>query len=134
MLAVGLNRAVRRDREEELDSVRSLGPHPADNEAVMVRKGRFGPYAQHGLRVANLPRDVSMDDMTLESAVALLAEKGKALKPKPGQKAKVAKPKVAKAAAKAAAAAKPATKKPAAKKKRPAAKKKAATPRKAGVA
>ena len=51
---------------------------------MVVRKGRFGPYAQHGTTVANLPRDLAMDDMTLESAVALLAEKGKVLKPKPG--------------------------------------------------
>jgi len=89
VLSVGLNRAVD-VMAKKLDSVRSLGPHPADKEPVMVRKGRFGPYAQHGLRVANLPRDLSMDDMTLESAVALLAEKGKVLKAKPGQKAKKA--------------------------------------------
>jgi len=98
VLSVGINRAVD-VMAKKLDSVRSLGPHPADNEAVMVRKGRFGPYAQHGLRVANLPREVAMEDMTLDSAVALLAEKGKVLKAKPGQKAKKAapaKPKVAK--------------------------------------
>jgi DNA topoisomerase-1 len=91
VLSVGINRAVD-VIAKKLDSVRSLGPHPADNEAVMVRKGRFGPYAQHGLRVANLPREVALEDMTLESAVALLAEKGKVLKAKPGQKAKKAAP------------------------------------------
>jgi len=128
VLSVGLNRAVD-VMAKKLDSVRSLGPHPADKEPVMVRKGRFGPYAQHGLRVANLPRDLSMDDMTLESAVALLAEKGKVLKAKPGQKAKKAAPaKAAKApkasapklpaekAAKKAVAKKPGAKKVAAKK------------------
>ena len=89
VLSVGLNRAVD-VMAKKLDSVRSLGPHPADKEPVMVRKGRFGPYAQHGLRVANLPRDVAMDDLTLDDAVALLAEKGKALKAKPGRKKAVA--------------------------------------------
>lgn len=83
----------------------------------MVRKGRFGPYAQHGSRVANLPRDMAMEDMTLEDAVALLAERGKALKPKPGQKKKAAvkpgvkpaaKPAAKKAPPKAAAKRKPA--------------------------
>ncbi|MBC7801151.1 MAG: type I DNA topoisomerase, partial [Gemmatimonadaceae bacterium] len=130
VLIVGLNRAVD-VMAKKLDSVRSLGPHPADSEAVMVRKGRFGPYAQHGLRVANLPRDVPMEDLTLDAAVALLAEKGKVLKAKPGQKAKkVAKPK----AAKAESAPKPAVKRPATKKK-PAPKKavpKVKTARKAG--
>ena len=91
VLSVGLNRAVD-VISKKLDSVRSLGPHPGDKEPVMVRKGRFGPYAQHGLHVANLPRDVAMEEMTLESAVALLAEKGKALKAKPGQKTKKAAP------------------------------------------
>ncbi len=127
VLSVGLNRAVD-VMAKKLDSVRSLGPHPADKEPVMVRKGRFGPYAQHGLRVANLPRDLSMDDMTLEDAVALLAEKGKVLKAKPGQKKKAAPAKAAKApkasapklpaekAAKKAVAKKPGVKKVAVKK------------------
>jgi len=124
VLSVGLNRAVD-VMAKKLDSVRSLGPHPADKEAVMVRKGRFGPYAQHGLRVANLPRDVAMEDLTLDDAVALLAEKGKVLKAKPGGKpkkavaAKAPKTKVAKPGAKRAApkkaAKKAVAKKPAAK-------------------
>ncbi len=116
VLVVGLNRAVDA-LAKKLDSVRSLGAHPADKEPVMVRKGRFGPYAQHGSRVANLPRDMAMEDMTLEDAVALLAERGKALKPKPGQKKKAAvkpgvkpaaKPAAKKAPPKAAAKRKPA--------------------------
>jgi DNA topoisomerase-1 len=90
VLAVGLNRAVD-VLAKKLASVRSMGPHPADREPVLVRKGRFGPYAQHGNRVATLPRDVLMDDITLEQAVALLAEKGKLLKPKPGAKGKAGK-------------------------------------------
>jgi DNA topoisomerase-1 len=102
---------------------------------VLVRKGRFGPYVQHGNTVANLPRELTMDDITLEQAVALLAEKGKTLKPRgfvarKGAKAapkaaaaKSAEPKVAKAPApKKAAAKKPVAKKKAAAKK-PAAKK-----------
>lgn len=44
------------------------------------RKGRFGPYAQHGQLIANLPKDQGMDDISLDDAVALLAEKGKPLK------------------------------------------------------
>ena len=133
VLIVGLNRAMD-VIAKKLDSVRSMGAHPKDGEAVTIRKGRFGPYAQHGLRVATLPRAVAMDAITLDETVALLAEKGKVLA-KPGAK-KVA-PKKAKAvvaaepraAPKKAVAKKPAkkaTKKPAAKK--PAAKKPASRP------
>jgi DNA topoisomerase-1 len=103
VLALGLNRAVD-VLARKLASVRSLGPHPADGEAVLVRKGRFGPYVQHANMVANLPRDVSMDEVTLEQAVALLAGKGKLLKAKGRGRKKAA----GKAAEKpAAAAAKP---------------------------
>ena len=137
VLAVGLNRAVDA-LAKKLDSIRTLGAHPADKEPVVVRKGRFGPYAQHGARVATLPRDVAMDDMTLDEAVALLAERGKVL-PKLGKNGKKAparkaasaeaKPAAAKKAAPAKAAAKKASaNKPAAKKKAPA-KKPAAKPR-----
>ncbi len=128
VLVVGVNRAVDL-LAKKLASVRTLGPHPKDKEPILVRKGRFGPYAQHGNTVANLPRDMTMDDMTLADAVALLAEKGKALKPRGGMK-KGAKARTTKAApaAEAAAPAKKAApkkapaRKPAAKAKKPAAK------------
>ncbi|WP_428535938.1 type I DNA topoisomerase [Rhodopila sp.] len=81
VLALGLNRAVDL-LAKKLASVRNIGPHPAGGEPVSVRKGRFGPYAQHAKTVANLPRGMAMDDITLDQAVALLAEKGKALKPR----------------------------------------------------
>ncbi|MCQ8242404.1 type I DNA topoisomerase [Rhizosaccharibacter radicis] len=81
VLSVGLNRAVD-SLARKMASVRTLGDHPKDKEPVLVRKGRFGPYVQHGQVVANLPRDRTMEDFTLADAVPLLAEKGKALKPK----------------------------------------------------
>ena len=89
VLALGLNRAVDL-LAKKLASVRSLGPHPADKDVVTIRKGRFGPYAQHGNTVANLPRGVPMEEVSLDQAVALLAEKGKPLKQrgKPARKAK----------------------------------------------
>jgi DNA topoisomerase-1 len=99
VLALGLNRAVD-VLARKLAGVRSLGAHPADKEPVLVRKGRFGPYVQHGSMVATLPRGVAMEEISLDEAVALLAEKGRKLAPrgkgkmakgKP-TKAKVAKP------------------------------------------
>ena len=81
VLSVGMNRALALLADARA-RVRELGPHPKDGEPVTVRKGRFGPYAQHGKTVANLPRDVAMEDITLEHAVTLLEQKGKALKPR----------------------------------------------------
>ncbi|MGG6428832.1 type I DNA topoisomerase [Acetobacter ghanensis] len=94
VLTVGLNRAVDA-LAKKLASIRNLGNHPKDGEPVMVRKGRFGPYAQHGQVVATLPRGTDMDAVTLDEAVALLADKGKPLKAKAGAKKTTAKKKAA---------------------------------------
>jgi DNA topoisomerase-1 len=111
ILVVGLNRAMDVLARKRA-SVRALGPHPADKEPVLVRKGRFGPYFQHGNKVANLPRDLDMEEATLEQAVALLAEKGKLLKPRRGaRKAPAKATRTAKAAA-GKKAASPATEEP----------------------
>jgi DNA topoisomerase I len=126
VLALGLNRAVDL-LAKKLASVRTIGPHPGDKELVSVRKGRFGPYVQHGKTVANLPRGVVMDDITLDEAVALLAEKGKVLKPRgaAGRKGK--------APAKAAATTEKTPRKAPARKAPPATAKKAAPKKKAAT-
>jgi DNA topoisomerase-1 len=120
---------------------------------VAVRKGRFGPYVQHGKTVANLPRGVLMEDITLDEAVKLLAEKGKQLRPRGaggrrGRGAPAAKPAVEAAEAPAKKKAAPAKRRAAPKAKRAApkasakrvvpakvpAKKKAAAPAKKSAA
>ena len=111
-------------------SVRNLGEHPKDKAPMSVRKGRFGPYVQHGNTVANLPRGVAMEDISLDEAVALLAEKGKQLKPRGGaRKSSARKAPVKKTAAPAEAAPKMAAAKKAPARKAPA--KKAAAKKKA---
>ena len=130
VLHLGLNRAMDLIVKKQ-ESVKTLGQHPKDNADILVRKGRFGPYAQWGNTVANLPKGTDMGEITLEEAVSLLAEKGKTLAPrgKKGAKAKPAPKKAAakvqtkvaaatakKALAKKAPVKKPVPKKPAAKK------------------
>ncbi len=139
VISVGLNRAVALLADAKPRG-RTLGDHPQGGGLVEVRRGRFGPFIMHGNRVANLPRGVEMEAVTLEEAVKLLAEKGKELKPKPGAKGRKAAAKPAakangeaaapKAPARAKAPAKAAAKtaKPAAKKKPAATTAKAAKP------
>ena len=137
ILSLGMNRAMELLANAKPRGI-VLGNHPKDGAPVEVKRGRFGPYAQHGNTVASLPRGVQMEDFTLDQAVALLAEKGKPLPPKkgPGGKKAPAKKAAAKPAAEAApapakAAPKPAAKKAAPKKaaaKKPAAKKAVAKP------
>ncbi|MGH7058356.1 MAG: topoisomerase C-terminal repeat-containing protein, partial [Acetobacteraceae bacterium] len=79
VLTVGLNRAVD-VLAKKLAGIRNLGPHPADHESVLARKGRFGPYVQHGITIASPPKGTALEAITLEQAVTLLAEKGRPLK------------------------------------------------------
>ncbi|MDO9245519.1 MAG: DNA topoisomerase, partial [Phenylobacterium sp.] len=137
---VGLNRAVTllaekraggRGGRGESAALKDLGAHPVDGQPVKVLAGRYGPYIKHGSTNANVPKGSDPQDLTLEEAVKLIAErveKGGGKKPakkKAAPKAKAAaKPKaeagataaVKKPAAKTPAAKKPAAKKPAVKK------------------
>jgi DNA topoisomerase-1 len=120
---VGLNRAVDllaekraggAGRRGEATALKDLGAHPEDGQPVRVLSGRYGPYIKHGSTNANVPRGSDPQEMTLDAAVLLLAEraaKGGGGKKKPARAAK------AKAEPKAAAKKAPAKKKPAAKKK-----------------
>jgi DNA topoisomerase-1 len=78
--------------------LKELGAHPAVGEAVNVMNGPYGPYIKCGKTNVSLPEGVTPEEMTLEKAVELLADKIKVAKP------------AAKKAAKASAAKAPATK------------------------
>ena len=81
-----------------------LGTHP-DGGELQVMSGRYGPYVKWGKVNATLPKGVEPEALTLEDALALVAEKAG----KSGGKKAAAKPRsaAAKAPAKAKAAAKP---------------------------
>jgi DNA topoisomerase I len=134
VLSIGINRAVDLIARK-MASVRTLGAHPTDQELVAVRKGRFGPYVQHGKMVANLPRGVMMDDVSLDQALALLAEKGKQLRPRGaarrGRGAAAAKSEPSTAPASEASAAEAPARAPRKKAKTAAAKRRAAPPKRA---
>jgi DNA topoisomerase-1 len=53
---------------------RDLGDHPEWKQPVTAYNGRYGPYVKSGEETRSLPPDVSPLDVTLEQAVALLAQ------------------------------------------------------------
>jgi len=53
---------------------RTLGAHPENGEEIIARNGRFGPYVTCGKETRSLPADLSPLDVTLEQALALLAQ------------------------------------------------------------
>lgn len=118
---VGLNRAVallaekragRPGRGSAVAPLKELGEHPDDKAPVQVMAGRFGPYVKWGKVNATIPKGTAPEDMTLEAALPLLAERAAKA---PAAKARKAPAK--KAAAKKLAAKKAPAKKPPAKKK-----------------
>ncbi len=118
VFSIGLNRAVTVLAEKlakgpgrgrnSAAALKELGEHP-DGGAITVRDGKYGPYVNWGKVNATLPKGKDPVAVTVEEALAMIAEKAgaKGTKKAPARKA---------AAAKKPAAKKSAVKKPAAKK------------------
>ena len=134
VFTIGMNRAVEvlalklagRRGGPAAEPLRELGEHP-DGGPIQVMPGKYGPYVKWAKVNATLPKDIAPEAVTLEEALALIAEKAGKSGGKKKAPAKKAAPK--KAAAKPTAAKKPAAKKAPAKTaaaKKPAAKKTAA--------
>jgi len=127
VFTIGMNRAVEviaqkaargRGTAAAAQPLRDLGTHP-DGGVVQVMPGRYGPYVKWAKINATLPKDLSPDTVTLDEALALIAEKaGKGGKVKAPRKA-AAKPAAKAAGAKTAVAKKPAARKVAAAKAAP---------------
>ncbi len=54
--------------------LKDLGEHP-DGGPIQVLDGRYGPYVKHNKINATIPKEVKPEDVTLEQAVAWVAEK-----------------------------------------------------------
>jgi DNA topoisomerase-1 len=144
---IGLNRAVTLIAEKKArgpgrrgqQTLKELGNDPAGT-AIKVLKGKFGPYVSDGSTNATLHEGTEPESVTLEQALALIAERAaksgkkpkRAAKPKAAAKSAKAKTdtKEKKAAPKKKAATKTTTKKKAAAK--PVDKKKSKEPELAG--
>ncbi len=55
--------------------LRELGDDPVSSKPVVVKDGRFGPYVTDGETNATLRKDDAVEQITLERAAELLAEK-----------------------------------------------------------
>jgi DNA topoisomerase I len=60
--------------------IHEIGKHPVDEEPVNVYDGPYGPYIKHGKVNVSVPEGKKPEEVTLEEAVALLTEKGGAVK------------------------------------------------------
>ena len=131
LLVIDLPRALtvmaepkRRRGQTAKGPLREIGPDPDTNKPIVIKDGRFGPYVTDGETNASLRKGDAPEDMTMERALELLADRREKLALAPPKPARARK----KAPAKKAAAKKAPAKKAAAAKKAPA--KKAAAAKK----
>ena len=55
--------------------IKELGTHPEDGSPIQVLSGRYGPYVNHKKINATLPKEQKPEEVTLEQALAMLAQK-----------------------------------------------------------
>jgi len=67
-----------RGRGAKKTPLRELGLHPADQEPVNLYSGPYGTYVNHGKTNAGLPEGETVEALTLETALQLLAAKAPA--------------------------------------------------------
>ncbi|MDP7149535.1 MAG: type I DNA topoisomerase [Paracoccaceae bacterium] len=83
---IGMNRAVeilaekranpgRRGGGAAAKPLKELGDHPESGGPVNVLDGRYGPYVKWDKVNATLPKDIKPEDVTMDMAVALIADK-----------------------------------------------------------
>ncbi|TIL53907.1 type I DNA topoisomerase [Mesorhizobium sp.] len=86
VFSIGLNRAVSVIAEKQLKgpggrnggtpaALKELGEHPAGGGKIVLRDGKYGPYVNFGKVNATLPKGKDPQSVTIEDAVALIAEK-----------------------------------------------------------
>ena len=86
VFSVGINRAVSTIAEKAASrgagrrggtpaALKELGEHPDGGGKITVREGRYGPYVHHGKVNATLPKGKEPLSVTVEEALALIAEK-----------------------------------------------------------
>ncbi len=84
VFTVGMNRAVEELAKKAASRgrgrapatpLKELGEHPESGGPINVMDGRYGPYVKWEKINATLPKDTKPDDVTLDMAMALIAEK-----------------------------------------------------------
>jgi len=68
--------AKKKSRPKKSKAINELGEHPDTGNKVRVMNGRYGPYIKHGKKNISLPDDIKPEEVTMDDAVKLIAEKG----------------------------------------------------------
>lgn len=93
-LETALDMLSQAKRRAPATPLRELGPHPADGKPVVILDGTYGPYVKHGALNATVPKDLTVESVTMEQALGWLAKKAasKGKKGRTGRMSKAAAP------------------------------------------
>jgi DNA topoisomerase-1 len=77
VLTVGFERAMEliKAKEAKNKPQRTLGDHPETGDPIELWKGRYGPYVKHKRTNASLKDGQTIEELTMDEALALLAER-----------------------------------------------------------
>jgi DNA topoisomerase I len=84
VLTVSLERAVAilaepkavRGARGKKEPLRTIGNHPSDNQPIEIYEGPYGKYIKHDKTNAGVPEGETVEGISLETALSLLAAKG----------------------------------------------------------
>lgn len=79
VLEIGLDRAleVLARKAQRNKPLRTLGKHPESGDSVDIFEGRYGPFVKHQRTNASLPKNLPPEEVTMETALELLAARAK---------------------------------------------------------
>ncbi len=66
---------VIKNRNKPSSELKTLGKHPDTGEEIALKDGRYGPYVSDGKFNASLPKDISPDNVDLDTAVSLINDR-----------------------------------------------------------
>ncbi|PIR38040.1 MAG: DNA topoisomerase I [Alphaproteobacteria bacterium CG11_big_fil_rev_8_21_14_0_20_39_49] len=90
-VTIGINRAVTLIAENQkgvkkTEPLRVIGKHPENGKDIEIFDGKYGPYVKNEKINASLTKDMTVEDVTIEQAVELLAKQKDRKKSKRGKK------------------------------------------------
>lgn len=81
VLEVDLDRALellaQKKKPKKSSVIKELGEHPENKKSIRIMDGRYGPYIKYGRKNISLSDDVKPEEVSMDQAVKLIAEKGK---------------------------------------------------------
>ncbi len=65
----------KRTRRKSAEPLKELGNHPETGNPINIYNGPYGPYVKYQKVNASIPKDVNVEELTLEQAIKMIETK-----------------------------------------------------------